>query len=256
MNRKSFIGRVGFALAFANPTHTANRYMSAEDLENEANSLSNFNGGHIPYVGQGDDFLDYAGSASSLASAHRNAKPFIVSISNANAAPRVALLCPGLIKTSAGLIATGAFNDANGDAGLSASSGSPGSIEMFNEFVRLNPSVISGFKIATSSIPQMDQSLTLVKESPFSQHSSKVITPGTWASEGNFNTSILTIPESFFMDSQSKIRYTVLGNTTVVITLMVGVSLNISKALRSKAEKAKVNIEAIGGAAAVSKYIG
>jgi hypothetical protein len=239
----------------ADPRHTAN-YHSAEDLENEAAALSNFNGGMIGYTGQGDDFLDFAGSAQSLASAHSNAKPFIMTIANANASPRTLLLCPGLIETAVGLVTDGAFNDKNGAAGLSAASGSPGSILMFQKFIQKNPSVISGFKIATQNVVQMDQSVTLVKESPFAQHSSKVITPGTWASEGNFNTAILTIPQSFFMDPQTRIEYTVLGSTTVVITLMVGVSLNISKALRSKTEKAKINIEAAGGPAAVSKFIG
>lgn len=240
----------------ADPRHVANQYLSAEDLEQEAANLSNFNGGYMPYVGKGDDFLDFQGDARSLASAHRTAKPYVFTVSNANASPRTLLLCPGLIADAVGLVADGAFNDVGGNPGLSAISGSPGNIKMFQAFIRLNPSVVSGFKLATTNVTQMDQAVTLVKESPFSQHSSKVITPGTWASEGNFNTSILTIPESFFMDHQSKIVYTVLGSTSVTITLMIGVSLNIAKALRSKAEKAKVNIEAVGGAAAVSKFIG
>ena len=230
--------------------------LSARDLEREAENLSNYSGGLVGYVGAGDDFLDFAGDAVSLASAHRNAKPFIINITNSNASARELLLCPGLIATAPGLIATGAFNDTAGNAGLSANSGSPGSIETFNAFVRLNPSVISGFKIATANVAQMDQSLILVKESPFNQHSSKTITPGTWASEGNFNTAIVTVPESFFMDHQSKIKYTISGNTSVIITLMVGVSLNIAKALRSKSDRAKVNIEAAGGSAVVSKFIG
>lgn len=254
MKNRNFIGGKSL-VRHADPRHTAN-YHSAEDLENEAAALSNFGGGMVGYTGAGDDFLDYAGSAQSLASAHANAKPYIMQIANANAAPRTVLLCPGLIKTTVGLVTDGAFNDKSGAAGLSGASGSPGSIAMFQEFIRLNPSVISGFKIATANIAQMDQSVTLVKESPFAQHSSKVITPGTWASEGNFNTAILTIPQSFFMDHQTRIEYTILGSTTVVITLMVGVSLNIAKALRSKAEKAKINIEAAGGASAVTKYIG
>lgn len=229
---------------------------SAQDLEQEAANLSNFNGGLVGYVGQGDHFLDYAGGAVSLASANANAKPFVLTITNTSAAPRQLLLCPGLIANAAGLIATGAFNDTAGQAGLSAASGSPGSIEMLQAFIRLNPSIVAGFKLATSNIAQMDQNFTFVKESPFAQHSSLVVTPGTFASEGNFNTAILTIPQSFFMDHQSKISYTLLGNTSITITLMFGVSLNTAHALRSKASVAKLNIEAAGGASAVSKFIG
>ncbi|WP_025142742.1 hypothetical protein [Pedobacter jeongneungensis] len=254
MKKNIFGGKA--ALAFADPRFVNHNYKSAEDLEREAGDLSNFHGGGIGYVGQGDQFLDFAGSGVSLASAARNAKPFIITFTNANAAPREVLICPGLIRNAVGLMVTGAFNDTSGNAGLSAQSGSPGPVEFFNAFIDKFPSVVSGIKIATQNLAQMDQALTLVKESPFQNHSSKVITPGIYASEGNFNTAILTIPEPFYLTNEHKVRYTVLGSTTVVITFMIGVSLNISKALRSKVETAKTNIENAGGAAVVSKFIG
>lgn len=230
--------------------------MSARDLENEAENLSNYSGGLVGYIGAGDDFLDFAGDAVSLASAHRNAKPFSVTITNSTANPHTLLLCPGLIDDATGIMKTGAFPDINGVAGLSGASGSAGTIELFLAFIRKNPSIISGFKIGSPSAGQMEQSITLEKESPFGKHSTKSIIPGTWATENNFNTAIITVPESFFMDNQSKIAYTVLGNTSVTLTLMVGVSLNVAKALRSKVDRAKVNIEAAGGASVVSKFIG
>lgn len=253
--KKNLLMRAGMMLAFANPQFTCN-FKSANDLEEEADHLSNYSGGGIGYVGLGDDFLDFAGGATSLASAARNAKPFIIVLSNANASARTVRLCPGLIANAPGLVATGAFNDINAAAGLSGASGSPGSIEEFNAFIRLYPSVVAGMKLATANVAQMDQSITLKKVSPFQQHSSKVIATGIYASESNFNEKILTIPEPFYLDSQTVMEYTVLGNTTVAITLMVGVSLNIAKALRSKTEKAKASIDAAGGAAVVSKFIG
>ncbi|MFD2581507.1 hypothetical protein ACFSR6_03335 [Pedobacter vanadiisoli] len=254
MKKKIFGGKS--VIAFADPRFVNHNYKSAEDLEQEANALSNFHGGGIGYVGQGDQFLDFAGSGVSLASAARNAKPFVITFTNANAAAREVLLCPGLIRNATGLMATGAFNDTSGAAGLSGQSGSPGSIEWFNAFIEKFPSVVSGIKIATQNLAQMDQVMTLVKESPFQSHSSKVITPGIYASEGNFNTAILTIPEPFYLTNEHKVKYVILGNTTVAITLMIGVSLNISKALRTKVETAKTNIENAGGAAVVSKFIG
>jgi hypothetical protein len=220
---------------------------TAEDLEREANGLSHFDGGLNGYTGQGDSFLDFAGNVQSFAEIAKEAKPFIITLTNANAATRTALLCPGLIANAAGLVVTGAFNDKNGAAGLSAASGSPGSIEEFNSFVRLFPSLVSGFKIATDSVTQMDQSLTIVKKSPFNSHSSTVVPIGTYASEQNFNTKILSIPRPFFLDAQTLIEYPVLGLTSVTFTLMITTSLNIAKALRDKTSQAKTTL-AQGGA--------
>ncbi|ADY51450.1 hypothetical protein Pedsa_0878 [Pseudopedobacter saltans DSM 12145] len=230
-------------------------YMTAQDLENEANQLSNFGGG-IGYVGHGDDFLEFAGSAASFADAGSEAKPFIVSLTNSGAAARTVLLSPGLIADAVGLMKTGAFNDKSGAAGLSGASGSPGTIEEFNAFIRHFPSLISGFKIASDNVAQMDQSITIVKRSPFKQHASLVIATGTYASEGNFNTKILTVPRPFFMDCQTAIEYIVLPGTSVTLTLMVGTSLNIAKALREKTQRAKQTIAQVGGAAVVRSYIG
>lgn len=255
MKKTIFSGKS--VLRFADPRHVAHNYRSAEDLENEASALSNFGGGNgVGYVGYGDEFLDFSGGASSLASAARNAKPFIINFVNSANAARTVLLCPGLLPNSAGLMATGAFNDVNGQAGLSATSGSPGSIEAFNQFIQKYPSVVAGFKLSTTNVAQMDQNIEIGKQSPFSSHSTKVISTGIYASEQNFNTQILTIPESFFLDNQTLMKYTILPNTSVAFTLMIGVSLNTAKALRTKVSKAKVNIEAAGGAATVSKYIG
>ena len=214
---------------------------SAEDLENEANGLSNF-GGVVGYVGQNDDFLDFAGNAASFAEIAKEAKPFTFTLTNANAATRTALLSPGLIAAQAGIMATGAFNDKNAAAGLSAASGSPGTIEEFIAFFRLFPSLISGFKISTDSVTQMDQSMTIMKRSPFNQHSSTIIPIGTYASEQNFNTKILSVPRAFFLDSQTLIEYPVLGLTSVTFTFMVTTSLNIAKALRDKTAKAKTTL--------------
>lgn len=252
--KKVFLGR-SFNRALS-PEFVSKRYLTAEELESEANELSNFGGG-LGYVGHGDDFLEFSGNAASFADAQSEAKPFIITLTNTSATEaRTALMCPGLIVNAIGLMKTGAFNDKSNQAGLSGSSGSPGSIEMFNAFIREFPSLISGFKIASDSVAQMDQSFTIVKQSPFKQHSSLVIATGTYASEGNFNTKILTVPRPFFMDAQTVIEYTVLPSTSVTVTLMVGTSLNVAKALREKTQRAKQTIAQVGAAAVRSQYIG
>ncbi|MBC8051882.1 MAG: hypothetical protein H7Y13_02340 [Sphingobacteriaceae bacterium] len=240
---------LGATALMHNHLHSCNRF-TEEDLENEANNLSSFGGG-MGYVGQNDDFLDFAGNAASFAEIAKEAKPFTFTLTNANAATRTVLIAPGLIATQAGLMATGAFNDKNGAAGLSAASGSPGSIEEFVAHYRLFPSLVSGFKISTDSVTQMEQSMTIMKKSPFNQHSSMIIPIGTYASEQNFNTKILSIPKSFFLDPQTLIEYPILGETSVSFTFMITTSLNIAKALRDKTAKAKTTLS-MGG----NRFIG
>ena len=243
----AFLGRdTGGALSAMG---RANRSYTAEDLEQEASGLSNY-GGMSGYTGENDDFLEFAGDQGSFADSIHKGKVYNLSVTNANAAARTLLLCPGLIFGAAGLIADGAFNDVNGAAGLTAA-GSPRSIALFNNFIRQFPTMVAGFKVSTSSLGQMEQTLSIVKESPFAEHESKIINVSIHASEANPNTSLITVGEGFYMDSQTKITYQVLGSTQVNFGIVFGASLNPGKALRSKAGRARTVITN-----QAAKYIG
>lgn len=228
-----------------------NKYKTAADLEREAQELSNFDG-FGGYDGSDDDLVEFAGPVASFRDQARGAQPMVLTITNAGVAARTVLLCPGLDDDAVGKIADGAFNDAFGAAGLSGASGTPTSdIKKFMNYVRKRPSMVNGFKISTSNVSQMEQQIQIQSESPFKIGSSRNIAIGTYANEQNFNTSILSIPESFFLDDESLIKYTVLPGTSVTLTLMLGVSVNPAKALRKKTAKAKATLTASG-----AKFIG
>ena len=231
-----------------------NRTFTVEDLNDEANELSNYDGGGA-YFGQNDDFLDFDGKTGSFADPVTRSKTYQITIANAAGATRVALLCPGLVPNRVGLIADGAFNDRDGNAGLSCSSGSPGTVAQFNWFIQKFPSLIVGVKLATDSVTQLDQSLTIQQESPFKIHSSKVIPFGTFQNENSFNTKILSVPEPFYMDQQTRIEVPILAGSALAMTFFVGTSLNIAKALREKTEKARDNMAVVGGPAVVQKAL-
>lgn len=221
-------------------------YLTAEEMEEQANGLSNYGGGR-GYDGRGDDFLQFSGpnGAGSFADPVHQGKIFNLTVSNTSAtAALIALLCPGLITTATGLIKDGAFNDTTNTAGLTAS-GSPGTIAFLNAFIQKFPSQIVGFKISSTNPSQFEQNIVLQKESPFKTHTSKPINVAIYASEANPNTQLITVKETFFMDAQSKISYQILPNTTVTLGLVFGVSLNTAGALRKKTQKA-----------VASKYIG
>lgn len=213
-------------------------YLSAEEMEEQANGLSNYGG--RGYDGRGDDFLQFSGpsGAGSFADPVHQNKIFNLTITNTSSSVALtALLCPGLISTATGLIKDGTFTDVSATAGLTAS-GSPGTIAFLNAFVQKFPSQIVGFKISSTNPSQFEQNIVLQKESPFKTHTSKPINVAIYASEANPNTQLITVKETFFMDAQSKISYQILPSTTVTLGLVFGVSLNTAGALRKKTQKA------------------
>lgn len=214
--------------------------MSAAEMEEQANGLSNYSGNGGYYDGRGDDFLQFSGpgGAGSFADPVHQGKIFNLTITNTSSSVALtALLCPGLIATATGLIKDGTFNDASNTAGLTAS-GSPGTIAFLNAFIQKFPSQIVGFKISSTNPSQFEQNIVLQKESPFKTHTSKPINVAIYASEANPNTQLITVKETFFMDAQSKISYQILPSTTVTLGLVFGVSLNTAGALRKKTQKA------------------
>ena len=234
-------------------------YKTANDLEQESSSLSNFTGGSpVGYIGQGDPFLSFAGDNSgSFADATHKGKLYTITLTNANASPRTALLCPGLLFTNAvGLATDGAFNDTSGSAGLSGA-GAPLALVYFNAFIHNYPTICAGLRVMSSNIAQFDQVLTIFKQSPFSQEAARIINPGAYVDPINPNTSLVVVPETFYMDNQTVIQYPVLGSTSVSLMLFFGASLNIANALYAKAETAESNLTRLGlTPAAVSNYRG
>lgn len=259
--KKILIGR---SLQFLNKAHSAgeisaagrcNRMLTSSDLEDEANDLSNYTGGG-GYIGMGDDFLNFSGNTGSFADPISRGKLYTITLTNANAAARTARLCPGLLSNAVGLITDGAFNDVTGAAGLTAN-GTPQAIVYFNAFINQYPTLVAGFKVSTNNILQFEQDIVIYKQSPFKTHASRIINIAAYASEANPNTTLISVQESFYMDNQTVIEYTVLGSTSVSIGLFFGVSLNIAYALRSKTEKAKANLARAGAVSpAASNYIG
>lgn len=227
--------------------------MSAAEINDEAENLSNHDGGQGGgyYVGYGDDFLDFIGDQSSFADAIDNSKVFTLILANSAGATRTALLCPGLDPNTVGTINDGAFNDASNAAGLTAASNSTGTVNQFKWFMQKFPSYIYGMVLKSNSITQMGQAFTIQQESPFKIHSTKVINSGSFQSPKDFNTQILPVNEPYFMDSQTRMSYPVLAGAQVSIDFYVGVSLNTAKALRSKTGQAKKNIQLAGGAQVV-----
>lgn len=232
-----------------------NGLYSPQDLESRASDMSSYDGGF--YDGSSDDFLDFGGNAGTFGDSINSGKLYTLIITNTNTTlQRTALLCPGLLRNAVGLVADGAFNDYSGNAGLTGS-GAPQPIALFNAFIDKFPTTVLGFKISTNNVTQLDQVITIQKQSPFKSYSSRIIQIGVYADPINPNTSLLNIPEKFYMDQQTLIQYPLLPSTSVSLIFAFGASLNISTALRTKDAVIQTNkIQAVSGNLPVASFRG
>ncbi|QKJ28433.1 hypothetical protein HQ865_01210 [Mucilaginibacter mali] len=202
-----------------------NGLMSPAELAQAADGLTYNFGGN-------DEFLEFTGDG--FADAISKGSVYNLRVTNADTTnKRTMLFCPGLIVNAAGLMTEGAFNDTAGGSGLSAA-GTPFSLAYFNALVQRAPIMILGFKIATTNAVQLDEIMTITKDSPFKQNESRLINPGVYASEANPNGQLITVPSAFQLDFQTKISYGIQPSTTVNFIFVIGPSLNNATALTNK----------------------
>ena len=202
------------------------------------------------YTGAGDDFVDFGGYNKTFANAAESGRIFIMTLTNANAASRTALLCPGYLyypgTTMNGAVLDGAFNDTTGAAGLTGA-GSPKSVTEFFAFVSNSPVAISGIKIESTLATQVSQQLVIEHMSPFKTLEQQIINLGSYQNENTFRDKIVTIPTpNLIMSNNTKIYLPIVGSSSCTITFLAGAILNPAHALQNKQSRAKSTIARIG----------
>ncbi len=220
--------------------------ISLGDLENQARrDLSSFEGGHSVggYYGQNDDLLDFAGYGSNFLNLPLEDRIYTMTLTNANAATRVALLSPGYLyspnTTMSGVPLTGAFNDANGAAGLSAS-GTPTAIEEFYAYIMSAPTQVARIKITSTVATQIAQQITVQPMSPFNVLESRNLTPGGFSDQYVFQDKVVVFEvHNLIFSKTNKIIYPIVGSSTCTISFYCGASLNTSKTLESRIGEAR-----------------
>lgn len=241
--------------------------MSIEDLKAEAENLSNYNGDRMNfYTGQGDDLLDFTGSINNFAGefVEHLEKQFVVSVVNANAAQRIAVLYAGYMKGNAtlrpGQIVEGAFNDKNGAAGLTGATQSEKSIEELLLYLNDVPTRLLAIKVKSTVADQISQKLIYQRLNPFRTEPTKIIRPDNFQNQDTFQDKQVTFPVNVQLDSQSTIEMPIVGASTCYITYYFGTGINMSQALERKADRAITNIAMVGrdkvlGAAVADKAL-
>lgn len=227
--------------------------MSPSQLEREAAKLSHFEGGRMNfYTGGDDDLLSFEGDIRSFAQElDKNLeKQFSVSVVNANAAARTALLYAGYLLANTtlapGQLVEGAFNDTGGNAGLTGATLEQKSIQELNLFLNHCPTRLLALKIQSTVQGQLNNNLSYQRNNPFKTEETKIIRPKNFINQDTFQNDQVTFPVDVQLDALAKLSYPFIGTSTNYVTFYFGASLNIMEALEKKASRAGNNIRAVG----------
>lgn len=252
VDHSSFINSETIAIATMGAT-----FFSPADLEAAAGRLSHFEGRSF-YTGSGDDLLAFEGDIRSFAQElDKNLeKQFTVSVVNANAAVRTAILQAGYLlgnaTLAAGQLVEGAFNDTGANAGLTGATQENKSIQELNLFLNACPTRLLAMKIQSTVSGQLNQNLTYQRNNPFKSEETKIIRPKNYINQDTYQNDQVTFPVDVQLDQLSKLTCPFIGASTNYVTYYFGASLNIIQALEKKAFRARTNIAAVGAPAVVN----
>lgn len=221
--------------------------MDVNEILKRTENLSSFDGMLLSMLGEGDDMLHFNGGSNF---AVQDLDQFAIQVVNANVAIRNSRLYSNIAKDYPtqypGLVATGAFNDRNGAAGLSGASTSDVSIETFFYFLSKNPSRLNFIQIDSSAASQLSQNLIINYINPYRQEQNKTIYPSNERNQNVYQTTIVQFKVMAQLDYEKDIFYNFVGSSTTTVTFFMGAQLNQAKALEKKAGRAN---KAMNGAA-------
>lgn len=215
--------------------------MTPQEIRNQADQLSRFDGAMLAAVGEGDDLLHFRGNGTNLAT--QGLDQFTMIITNANAASRTArIFCPIATDYATqypGLVATGAFNDTGGNAGLSGASGTSFSIETWLYYVQKNPSRLMHLREQSTVNGQLVNALTLDEINPYRDITNTLIYPQNEIGQDTFNQNIVIFKVNAQLDYLKDLQLTFVGSSTTYLTFYMGAEFNSAKALEKKYSRAQ-----------------
>lgn len=222
--------------------------MKIEDLRKEAKNLSSFNGRRTYYTGEGDDLLQFNGDSPDFTGELQNhlEKQFVLSIANANAATRTAVLFAGYLKGNAtlapGQLVQGAFNDKNGNAGLTGNTESEKSIEELLLYLGQIPTRLIAIQMQSDVSAQLQQAFKYQRLNPFKTEPTKILRPSNYRNQDSFQDKLVSFPVDVQIDTLSYMEAPVVGTSTLRLTFFFGTSFNPVLALEKKSARALGNL--------------
>lgn len=213
------------------------------------------------YDGSGDDFLDFDGGTSDIASFRKeasNGRTFQMTFSNTTPKEGQPLkktsfyVVPGFKNFDAsghrpnGVAREGTFVSIEGENVIGK--GAQDSIDNFQRFVYANPCRITGFRLSATGAnnvgPQQleEMRINIEQQSIFRPLGSKEIIPAMYLNENTFRNNLVTVPEQMQLDNQTAVLVTLEPGATLTLTFIIGGTINTAIALDRKAKRAKKNL--------------
>jgi len=193
----------------------------------------------------GMDVLDFGNGIENFQlKGHKN-RQFTMILENANVDTRIARLYGGYNQFNAtlvpGLVTDGAFNDVNGLAGLTGSSGNASkTIQEFLNYILFNPSRVPAIKVLSTDEAQITEVMTLDTLTPFrATTQSQEVYPANEQNEYTFQNKTAVLATNFQLSNQENVVYGVVGASTARLTWFMGASYNTALALQRMARKAQ-----------------
>lgn len=168
---------------------------------------------------------------------------------------RTVVLFPGsllLIAAVPGMLTDGAFNDKNGNSGLTAISGETASIQKLQAYLASHPTELKGMHLQFSDVNQASQLIVVKSDDPFVQQDERRLRFATAFNQFSNNQNYLKVADmQEIIGAGSQFEYTLRAGATNVpnkvnITFYFGGSIDMGMWLKSMKEVAKNSISRVG----------
>ena len=204
--------------------------------------MANADGSQENYVGLGDDMVNF-GSADSFIDESDAAREFTMRITN-NTSTTQKIQLNEILENVAGhtLLKEGNIvTEGEDDSAVHmVAAGDPRSIDVLLEYIKKNPIRVRAIKFNVSSEQQLDEPLKYQTQTPFMTDSTIQKVPSTFQDQNTNNTKTVEVElKDWILGHSSTILYSIRSGVSVNLTFFFGASLDASKALEKKYNRAK-----------------
>ena len=174
-----------------------------------------------------DSFDDLPNMASGGAVASRSTEPYVLSIVNAGAGVETAIIF-GRNRF------VGALNFGSG-AGITITMGVAGvPYEQLLQQSASEPFEVIKLRLSSTSVPQLDISMTYVKTDSNGQEARTPITVSSYLSPDQFLGTLRDVDYRMQVDGNTHIEYPIINAVTVTMSVYISAKVNIAKPLIAK----------------------
>ncbi len=202
------------------------------------------------YIGENDDALDFL-DGGNFAQENHSGRIIVQTYENKSDKPMTVALFPSYLTDTKNVL-KGQGNlvvDENDPSKvLFLGRFSPTSSDNVFAFLKQNAANLVGVRIQSTDARQTQETLRIVKDSPFGTEVSKNVYLNTFISEANYKDNLVTIPTpDVVLGGDTEVSLTIPAKSTTTITAFIGAVSSNAIVLKNKVKKATKDIRKVGG---------